>query len=124
MWSRVQRAGNLISYRAFSSSISDSLEEKILDLTIKMLSCNKELNEKDIDLTETVGIRLQNPHYNFTNVTTGLLEVSKNKSETLPYGEIRDKYKRTAILTQEFLNKSTDLFTRISEHYRFPGVNH
>lgn len=122
MWSRVHRAGNLMSYRALSSTVPELLEGKILDLTIKLLSSEKQLTEKDIELTQKVGSRLENPPFSFSSASTGLLSLSNEKSETLPPGEIREKYKAAATLTQEFLDKSEDLHSTISKYYKFPDV--
>ncbi|ULT83381.1 hypothetical protein L3Y34_012551 [Caenorhabditis briggsae] len=121
MYSRVEKAGQLLTYRTGSSKISPEQEEKMLQLAIKLLSNNVELTEKDNRYIDTIGnvVAHCSTSFNYTNYITGLVDFAKDRVDKLQPGPLRQNYERSVVLTRVFLKKTKNLYERLSAYYDF-----
>ncbi|PIC19400.1 hypothetical protein B9Z55_024968 [Caenorhabditis nigoni] len=121
MYSRVEKAGQLLTYRTGSSRISPEQEEKMLQLAIKLLSNNVELTEKDNRYIDTIGnvVAHCSTSFNYTNYITGLVDFAKDRVDKLQPGPLRQNYERSVVLTRVFLKKTKNLYERLSAYYDF-----
>lgn len=79
MYTRVEKAGKLISYKTGSSKVSQKTEEKLLSLTIKLLSNRVELTPVDDQVVEDICSKIENVSASF-NYTSKLRNVQTHSS--------------------------------------------
>eukprot|EP00081_Caenorhabditis_elegans_P025987 NP_509366.2 Uncharacterized protein CELE_K07E3.1 [Caenorhabditis elegans] len=122
MYLRVEKAGQLISYKTGSSMVTECVEAKLLYLTIKLLSNRVELSEQDEMMVLEIGSKVAHcsTSFNYTNYLTALLNFAPARAETLPAGtDLRTNYEQSVVLTKVFLRRTSILFDKVSKIYDF-----
>ncbi|EFP10222.1 hypothetical protein CRE_24052 [Caenorhabditis remanei] len=121
MYVRVEKAGQLISYRTGSSKISDETEAKILNMMIKLLNNRVDLSEADELLVNQIGNKVAHcsQSFNYTNYLTALVDFSQERADSLPDGSLRNNYEQSVVLTRVFLRRTRTVYETISKHFDF-----
>lgn len=89
MYLRVEKAGQLISYKTGSSMVTECVEAKLLYLTIKLLSNRVELSEQDEMMVLEIGSKVAHcsTSFNYTselfNFLSFIWELTLNRFQTI-----------------------------------------
>uniref|UniRef100_A0A1I7USD1 Bromo domain-containing protein n=1 Tax=Caenorhabditis tropicalis TaxID=1561998 RepID=A0A1I7USD1_9PELO len=125
MYSRVERAGQLITYRAGSSRVNSKTEEKLMSMILKLLSSRVTLEEAEMKSISEIGDRVAecSRDFNYTNYLTAIVDFSRDRAMELPEGmAIRKNYEQCISLTKLYMKRTKVLHERISLHFNLTSL--
>ncbi|CAI2356260.1 unnamed protein product [Caenorhabditis sp. 36 PRJEB53466] len=120
MYVRVEKAGKLICFKAGSSKVAQKVEDRLLTLTIKLLSNRVDLSYNDDQTVHDISVKISEASgdFNYTNFLSALLEFSQQRAKQLPEGTtLRKNYEQTVVLTKVFLKRTKTIYEKLQKYH-------
>ncbi|CAL2050727.1 unnamed protein product [Caenorhabditis brenneri] len=124
MYGRVEKAGQLVSYKAGSSKVTTETEEKLLQLAVKLLSYRMDLNDADNKVCSDLGgkIATTSTQFNYTNFITALVSFADDRSRDAKEGSLRRCYEQVVVLTKVYLKRTKTLYEKVASVFDFGKI--